>query len=473
MHFAILIPCPLCCCRWAWPEWYTKRRAQWAALPGMVDELLAAIRGYSAKWPPLQCDFVHSKKGKRCRLRAAAFCTRCKTHLDVGDRVQCPLDPSHTVERCHLERHLATACPSLRDAQFLRSQPFFRAGINRPPQRSSSLDVGSMDRDAWIARIEAVFPKAVCQALGWDPSSDVEPIVQQSLSEAAGEIGHSDKHGLQNQSLCQLASEVCGARLSEAIMVEYGCGRGALSLSLLQAHPEALSVLVDRDTRRHRVEQRREGHEVLRLRMDIADFDLGALLWEEVPDTDATSAAFARCARSAQRSRHLHVIADRLRTPPFPPRGGLLVCAKHLCGSGTDLALRSLRGTRRRPAPIEVGLCCATCCHHRCDLDTYVNPGFLSALGLTDQPQDFAEFVSAAGWAVGAVDTRLRRAGVMAKRILDYGRVAWLRRELGFADAKVVSYVSKEVTPENVAIVFNGISAGTEENALRRRKHSH
>ena len=45
---------------------------------------------------------------------------------------------------------------------------------------------------------------------------------------------------------------------------------------------------------------------------------------------------------------------------------------------------------------------------------------------LTDQPQDFAEFVSAAGWAVGAVDTRLRRAGVMAKRILDYGRVAWL-----------------------------------------------
>ena len=42
------------------------------------------------------------------------------------------------------------------------------------------------------------------------------------------------------------------------------------------------------------------------------------------------------------------------------------------------------------------------------------------------EPVDFAEFLSAAGWAVGAADLRLRRAGIMAKRILDYGRVAWL-----------------------------------------------
>ena len=45
---------------------------------------------------------------------------------------------------------------------------------------------------------------------------------------------------------------------------------------------------------------------------------------------------------------------------------------------------------------------------------------------LTEKPADFAEFLSAAGWAAGAVDLRLRRAGIMAKRILDYGRVAWL-----------------------------------------------
>ena len=180
----------------------------------MVDELLTAVRCYSATSSPLQCEFVHSKKGKRCWLTAAAGCARCKTHLNVadGDRVKCPLDPSHTVERSHLERHLTTACPSLRDAQFLGAQPFFRAGINRAPQTGFiSRDAGSMNRDAWIARIEAVFPKAVCQALGWDPSrANVETIVQQSLSEAAaGELGHSDKHGLQNQSLCQLASDAC------------------------------------------------------------------------------------------------------------------------------------------------------------------------------------------------------------------------------------------------------------------------
>eukprot|EP00439_Symbiodinium_sp_Y106_P065889 s531_g10.t1 len=432
----------------------------------MVDELLAALRSYAARGDYLQCEFVHSKKGKRCWLRAAPGCRRCKTHLETdGDRVQCPLDPSHTVERIHLERHLATACPSLRDAQFLGSLPFYRAGVNcGPTSRPHALpDVGLMSRDrrdAWIERIEAVFPQAVSQALGKEARADAKDIVNQSMSDAAGgELGHADKHGLQNLALSQLASELCGDRLSRAVMVEYGCGRGALSLSLLRAHPQALSVLVDRDTRRHRVEQRRDvGHEVLRLRMDIADFDLGALLWDKVPDAAARlSDSFARCERSAQRSRRLHSLAELLRAPPFPPPGGLLVCAKHLCGSGTDLALRSLRGATLQP--LEVGLCCATCCHHRCDPDTYVNPAFLASLGLTEKPADFAEFLSAAGWAAGAVDLRLRRAGIMAKRILDYGRVAWLRSELGFSEATLVSYVSKDVTPENMAIVFNGISA--------------
>ena len=30
---------------------------------------------------------------------------------------------------------------------------------------------------------------------------------------------------------------------------------------------------------------------------------------------------------------------------------------------------------------------------------------------------------------------------------------------MGFSEATLVSYVSKDVTPENMAIVFNGISA--------------
>ena len=180
----------------------------------MVDELLAALRSYAARGDYLQCEFVHSKKGKRCWLRAAPGCRRCKTHLETdGDRVQCPLDPSHTVERIHLERHLATACPSLRDAQFLGSLPFYRAGVNcGPTSRPHALpDVGLMSRDrrdAWIERIEAVFPQAVSQALGKEARADAKDIVNQSMSDAAGgELGHADKHGLQNLALSQLASD--------------------------------------------------------------------------------------------------------------------------------------------------------------------------------------------------------------------------------------------------------------------------
>ena len=180
----------------------------------MADELLIALRRYTARTGDLQCDFVHVKKGKRCWLRAAPGCRRCKTHLDLaeGDRVQCPLDPSHTVERIHLERHLSTACPSLRDSQFLGSQPFFQAGINRGPVTVGTVrahDVRSMDRDTWMARIAEAFPRAICKALGFedDPDEKTDTLVNQSLINTGGELGHSDKHGLQNQALSRLASD--------------------------------------------------------------------------------------------------------------------------------------------------------------------------------------------------------------------------------------------------------------------------
>jgi len=85
-----------------------------------------------------------------------------------------------------------------------------------------------------------------------------------------------------------------------------------------------------------------------------------------------------------------------------------------------------------------------------------VNLAFLERLQLCRTPQEFCEFVSVAGWAVGGQDDSMRRVGVMAKRILDLGRVAWIRETLGLRDASLVDYVNKDVTPENIAIVACG-----------------
>merc|ERR1712008_639641 len=119
--------------------------------------------------------------------------------------------------------------------------------------------------------------------------------------------------------------------------------------------------------------------------------------------------------------------------------------------------------------------CVATCCHHRCDAVSYVNPSFLRELGLCETDEDFAQFVSTAGWAVGgqgtARDIEKRRYGMMAKRILDLGRVAWLQQELGLREAQLVSYIGKDVTPENIAIIAG--RSGFHEQQQRQQQQQH
>merc|ERR1712048_991322 len=154
----------------------------------------------------------------------------------------------------------------------------------------------------------------------------------------------------------------------------------------------------------------------------------------------------------AERLEELWKAAACLQAPPWPP-SKVLACAKHLCGGATDVALRTLQGQKNNA----VAVCVATCCHHRCDANSYVNFSFLQELGLCETSEEFAQFVTTAGWAVGghggARNLEKRKVGMMAKRILDLGRVAWLQGKLGLCDATLVSYICKDVTPENIAIV--------------------
>ncbi|CAE8591974.1 unnamed protein product [Polarella glacialis] len=438
-----------------------------------------------SKAPPLceTCAFFIVRKEKRCRLAAVPGHDRCRTHLEGGqrsfERVPCPLDPRHSVNRWQLDKHLKI-CTALRDANFVSLQPFFKAGANAGQQTlppPSLKQAAVFDRQSWLPRIEKAYPVALLRALGsaGSPEEDEKRaswLLEQSLldTELGTELGHADKHGQQNAALAKLASQqgifTTAEASSKSLVVEYGCGRGGLALSVLEAVPGARGLLVDRDTRRHKVEKCREGGNegVVRLRMDIEDFDLSAFLGEPLDKTralpqassfDPSGVLLSRCSRTAQRLEELWARAAALQNqPPWPPPG-VLVCAKHLCGGATDVALRSLLLSRRGVEEVSLAVCCATCCHHRCDAQSYVNLQFLTELGLCRTHEEFGEFVSTAGWGVGGQDRRLRRAGLMTKRILDLGRVAYLREELGLA-VHLTSYIGKEVTPENIAIVGSG-----------------
>ncbi|CAJ1458757.1 unnamed protein product [Effrenium voratum] len=306
-----------------------------------------------------------------------------------------------------------------------------------------------------MARIEGVWPKAVEEVLGRDIS---EQILEWSVVAHGDGLAHAEKHEAQNLALAEMMLKDRQLSSASQVVVEFGSGKGGLAAAVLRLR-SARCVLVEREPRRHKFENKQDAREkqVLRLRLDIADFDLGTFLGSKLGGglpkaADLSGGALSVSAGTngpAERLEELWRSAAAFQEAgPWPP-SSLAACAKHLCGGATDVALRSLQACPRGQG---LSVCVATCCHHRCDPDSYVNRRFLERLGLCDSAEDFRQFVSTAGWAVGGErDLQKKRVGMMSKRILDLGRVAWLREELGL-EAAIREYISKAVTPENVVI---------------------
>jgi len=413
---------------------------------------------------------------------------RCGNHRedqpeDLGDRIPCPLDPGHTVYSKRLKHHLKI-CSKAREDEIILQQPFYKKGVNagNPGLVVMSGDVEPVSAasqevvQAWSDKITAVYPTAVRQVLG--VSANPDALLDVSVVAEGTELAHSEKHEVQNQALAALVSRSRFLDEQGAALVEYGCGRGGLASAVMEHCPGCRCVLVDRETRRHKFENKQESRDelVMRLRLDIADFDLDAFLQPTLRDGNNLPVArdfqcgalsmttVAGAMGPAERLEELWKTAAALQAPPWPP-SKLLACAKHLCGGATDVTLRSLSGCRDASVVDRVGVCIATCCHHRCDAGSYVNFSFIQSLGLCETPAEFAQFVSTAGWAVGGIGSRdlaKRRIGMMTKRILDLGRVAWLRDNLGMKNAHIVDYISKSVTPENVVLLAGDIATPTE-----------
>ena len=178
----------------------------------------------------------------------------------------------------------------------------------------------------------------------------------------------------------------------------------------------------------------------------------------------------------------------------------IVVVAKHLCGAGTDLALKSLEPISHRVA----GCVFATCCHGVCNWTDYVGRDYLRGVlandGETfgekefdlmkrwgagsavesessngtaaptdtstasgeeeeenhntnateqDYPQKLSSVVSELGLSCGS-----KGLGRACQRLIDYGRVEYMKQIL-FKDGSETSmkhYVDPEVTPQNALL---------------------
>ncbi|XP_053325954.1 tRNA:m(4)X modification enzyme TRM13 homolog [Spea bombifrons] len=342
-----------------------------------------------------RCSYFVQRKRRFCKMVVSEGKKFCGEHAENGEeqgskkRIPCPLDPKHTVYQDQLQKHLKK-CNSREKPQPV----FYVRDLNAGPLEGDPCEkqvaISALSREdlqtltETLKRVtndlELPLPdKKLCHSALDEALSD--PVNGESaakhLKQQGSILGHLDSLGLLGGSLC---------------FVEFGAGRGKLSHWVDIATENAENVhflLVERATTRFKVDGKQRNSTFERLHIDIQHLCLG-----KVPSLV---------------QKQLPVIG----------------IGKHLCGAGTDLALRCLMQAHSSPLgepqckrsrmnpdasncakedksvpsqqnPV-AGIVIALCCHHRCDWQHYVGREFFQNLGLGQREFNFFQRMSS--WA--------------------------------------------------------------------------
>ena len=245
-------------------------------------------------------------------------------------------------------------------------------------------------------------------------------------------------------------SKTAGTNTGTGTLIEMGAGKGMLSLDLLRTDPTIAScvVMVEREKRKNNADDLLSPmleYGVQRLSVDI---------------------------------RHLY-LAGLMQTPqekiPLPMFG----VGKHVCGAATDLSVRCLVNYARDGAapvsagsgggadsvelddtsscPLVGGAVFAVCCHHMCTWEDYVGQTWWTEeLGLDRADFELAvrvtSWVSIAKFAQDEESVAKRQKGVWCKRLIDMGRVHFLRQN-GLRRSHLQTYCASTITVENCLLI--------------------
>ncbi len=187
-------------------------------------------------------------------------------------RVPCPIDPTHSVFEHKLQRHLRV-CSAAKQQDAQRTLPFFRAGINSGYQRPSvaAKVILSSEPTIFAEQVKKLYNtyvgalRAPIHTSGdAKMGADGDPLGQTSV------VKHpSEKHVAQHTSILEHmfrvgilpAQKETAVESAHAlpVFVEFGAGRGLLSLALRERISDAPVMLIERKLQRQKALRRRQG----------------------------------------------------------------------------------------------------------------------------------------------------------------------------------------------------------------------
>ncbi|KAL7547008.1 hypothetical protein ACHAWF_010330 [Thalassiosira exigua] len=470
-----------------------------------------------------------------------------------GKRVPCPIDPSHLVFESAISKHVLV-CPAAKEKLEVTGRSYYCNGINlggfgamisAVSERRVESDAADVQQlalavirvfghlyldsktkltDQQLRNIteseiynalpevdlssveEGISDLATCQSTtskqnGLAPNKTgrltcaitkhhIKAGGPRHVRQIASILGHVRQQGL-------LTTNKSEAGSSPPLVCEMGAGRGMTGLVVASAMGASLSgdgssekvglYLIERSGTRGKAETKirtaaKSGNsagdclrldlvEVKRIKCDLAHVDMSSALPTHAGSKDLKA----------------------------------LVIAKHLCGAGTDLAIKSLRNV----GSIN-GLAMATCCHGLCSWDEYVGrdslirlfcseTGGLSVFGAkefnvlkrwtsasvldensstevatrTDEDevkeehstnylddgrrQKIVAVVKESGFVCGA-----RGLGRACQRLIDFGRCDYMTRNMFRSDdnwkVRMLHYVPGDITPQNALILASRCS---------------
>jgi len=481
--------------------------------------------------------------------------------IETRRRIPCPVDPSHTIYETNLKKHLLI-CPKAKEAREERQKNYYQHNINTGGHGAHSMNLKAKNEESkknidplsfalqiLMAYKQIFLPDAMkkgtdqAQSCGTDEEY-IRSMTKEEMYQAIptqNNFPSEAKRGIESlvtshrvkiggakhlEQIGSIAGFVRNNNLLEnsEVVLEMGAGRAttgfivsgvvarskyatARASNMEDLKKKVKLVLVERGSSRAKADavfrrnlptegqdgQKKEDYckvddvEKHRIKCDLSHVNIPCAL------EDAGVSAFTSTKIDGTAEDH---------------KRDTLVVAKHLCGAGTDLALKSIHSIRHRLN----GCVLATCCHGVCDWSLYVGRDILinimaEAAKEGDQPFCEESFNLMKRWACGtiipiatanhsgispetntdpvkkdddhfisAVDNKRDNLNVArvsealnlgcgpqglgraCQRLIDYGRMQYMRNELfkeGYCgDVDMCHYVDSSVTPQN-ALLFS------------------